>query len=384
MRLLHVTPSYWPATEIGGPVRADRLLVAALEKAGVDVEVLTTDARGAATLPRLVPGRRLVDGVPVTYCRSLGHGSVRVSRDLAIEVAKRVRHFDLVHVHGIWTFPVSVAAAACWRAGVPYVLTPQGCLQSWPLSRAWLKKQAHLALIGRRVLRRAAALHFTTEHERRTTAAFARELPSFVVPNAVEVAVPFEPEAVPAHLGSPPRVLILGRVHPIKGFDLLLPAMARVRRAVPGVRLQIVGPDEGGYLGEVQLLARQHGMLDAIEITGMVPPDETRAIFEQASLLVAPSRSESFCMAAAEAMAAGLPVVVSDQVGLHEAVREADAGIVVPCRTAELGDAITRLLLDERAREGMGRRGRALATKELRPEVVAEAMFRAYTRLLQS
>jgi glycosyltransferase involved in cell wall biosynthesis len=180
-----------------------------------------------------------------------------------------------------------------------------------------------------------------------------------------------------------PEVLILGRIHPMKGFDVLVPALgALAERGLP-VRLAVAGNDEGGYRAEVERLVRQHRVEGRVRFLGEVEGEAKRAALRRAALLVAPSHRENFGNAIAEAMAAGVPVVVSPRVGIAPDIAEHGAGLVVAREAPAFAEAMAALLADPSRRAEMGRRGRALVRARYSAAAVARSMLAAYQDVLR-
>lgn len=382
MRVLHVTGCYLPATEWGGAVTAVAGLADALSGAGVEVEVFTTTQRSSRALSPIAPGPATLGPVPVTRFRSVERaGRAFLAPSLVPALRRRIREFDLVHVHMLWGFPGIAAALACRAAGVPYVVTPHGALDPWALGQRALEKRIFLALAERRNLEEAALLHFTARAEQAAAPTWARALPGAIVPNAVD-ASPF------LDLGSRERrarsreILVLGRVHAMKGFDVLIPAMRRVADADPLARLVVAGPDEGGYLDRVRRMVAEHGLSGMVEFTGHLDAAGRARALERAGLLAAPSYRENFGMAVAEAMAAGLSVVVSDRVNICGDIAGAGAGLVVPLEAAALAGALVRLLREPGERQRMGEAGRRLVVERYSAGTVGTAMRSAYQEVL--
>lgn len=383
MRVLHVCGMYLPATEWGGPTYAIANYANALRLAGVECEVFATTARGSPRLPAIAPGRREVRGVPVTYFRAPPTFRSFIAPGLLAGLAQRVRAFDLVHVHLLWAFPGIVAARAAERAGVPYVVSPHGCLDPWSLEQFRLLKKAFFVAFEDRTLGRAALVHYTAEAERTSAPARFRSLPSAVVPNVVH-ASEFEGLGDATVRARSRDVLILGRIHVMKGFDVLIPAMREVVREEPRARLVIAGTDENGYRSEVDKLVCAAGLGGSVVFTGHLDAAGRGRALAEAAMLVQPSFRENFGMSVAEAMAAGLPVVVSDRVNICDDIAAADAGTVVPRDAAALAQAILGLLRDPARRQAMGARGRAVVASRWSAPAVGPVLRAAYEGALRS
>jgi glycosyltransferase involved in cell wall biosynthesis len=160
-----------------------------------------------------------------------------------------------------------------------------------------------------------------------------------------------------------------------------VPALQQVVTEVPDARLVIAGPDEGGYRARVEATISAHGLRGAVRFTGLLTPLECDAAMSSAALLVAPSYQENFGMAVAEAMAAGLPVVVSDKVNLSGEIAGAGAGLVVAIESGKLAEAIVALLRDPERRLRMGTAGRRLVAERYSASAVGERLRKAYAEL---
>jgi glycosyltransferase involved in cell wall biosynthesis len=169
-------------------------------------------------------------------------------------------------------------------------------------------------------------------------------------------------------------VTFLGRLHPIKRLDLLAEAFAIVHRANPSARLVIAGPDEGGYRDCVEHLFAP--VSSATRWLGAVGSDDIAALFASSRVLVQCSDSESFGMSVAEALAAGVPVVVSTSSG-WSVVETIGCGYSVPQQAAAIADGVLRVLHDGDA-QLMRRRARDWASRTFAWDAVARAMRDAY------
>ncbi len=374
MRVLHVSAYYAPAYVYGGPPRSIHALCRALPAQGVDVHVFTTDANGATVLPSVITAAGEFEHVPVSYFPRTWPGWPMGSRPLSRALRRSVARFDAVHIHGLWNRVIWAAAREARRAGVPYVLSPRGMLESGALAHGSWRKQVAYALVERGVLEGASLLHATSEAERETLRELKPRVPVVLIPNGIQV--PDGTDA--ARRSAGPGILFVGRLHPIKRLDLLIDAFAAVRRLHPNARLVIAGPDERRMRPE--LVARAGAHAAAIRWTGEVDAVERAALLREASALVMCSDSESFGMSVLEAMAAAVPVVVTRTCPWPDIHRHG-TGFWIEQRADAIADALGRVLSDAAGAREMGRRGRALAESRYQWDVIARTFATQYRAL---
>jgi len=365
---------------MGGAVTAALGMAEALSKAGVEVRLAATDYGHPEPAP---PG---VD-LHLFRCR---FDPWRWAPDMGRWLAREAAWADVAHLHTMWTYPTRAAARACSRAGVPYVLRPAGMLEEWSMGRQAWKKFLYVRLLESATIRRASAVHWTSEQERERSARWAAGRPDIVVPLGLPAAAyadlpPAEAfgRRFPALQGR--RVLLyLGRVHPKKQPEAAIGALALVRREVPNTVLAIAGPGERRYLDALAALADAQGVAAAVHFLGMLRGREVQEACAGASVFLLPSLQENFGLAAAEAMAAGCPVVVSPQVALAPLVSSHGAGRVAEGNVAAVAEAVRGLLMDEPGRRAAGERARALVLQRFTWPAVAGELIRAYERVLAS
>lgn len=384
MNLVHLIPSYLPAVRYGGPIRSVHGLARELVRLGHRVHVLTTDIDGPGRLN--VPTDRWVelDGVEVRYC-PVGRPR-RITRAPAMrgELARLLPEVDLVHLHAVWQWPTWLGARAAHRAGVPYLLSPHGMLVEELIARkSPLAKKAWLALIERRTLARAAAIHVTSALEAEAIRALGLDLSPLVeVPNGVDLPdpLPSEREAEDAWEPYPRgrRLLFLGRISWKKGIDRVIRALVDVPDAV----LRIVGNDECGTTSELEALAREIGVGDRVDFAGPEHGSGKWALLAGADLLVLPSLNENWGIVVSEALGVGTPVVASAGVGAAELVRRHELGAVVDGSAASLAVAIRELLAAPERRRDMGERAKRVIGHNFTHAAVARAMVDVYAQLL--
>jgi glycosyltransferase involved in cell wall biosynthesis len=382
VRIAHVIPTYAPAYRYGGPIRALEGLAEAQAAAGDEVMVYTTNLDGDRRLhlPLGEPvgrGRHSVRYFPLAPPRRLG----RAPR-LAAALAAELPRLDLVHLHSVFLWPTWAAARAAQRARRPYVVSPRGMLDpDLVRRRGALRKRLWIALAERRTLAGAARIVATSEAEasaiRRLGLALA---PLAVVPNGVDPAEFAEPD--PGALAEPvrravargPYVLFLGRLSWKKRIDLLIDAVA----LGAGARLLVAGPDDERLRARLERQARTAGVAERIDFLGEVGGADRAALLHGATALALVSTAENFGNAALEAMACGVPVVVSPEIGLADEIRRSGCGAVVDADPVAIAAALGELAADPAAARALGERGRRAAESGYGWTAVAARMRAVY------
>jgi len=226
-----------------------------------------------------------------------------------------------------------------------------------------MRKALYDRLFERRNLRLAAAVHYASDVERGHAEAAGVEGRAFVAPLGVDAGT-FTSDAGASFARRHPElaeqklVTFLGRITEKKGLDILLDALAVMQE--PGVRLVVAGPDDEGLAAQLRKRAARLGIADRVSFIGPVT-DEKSALLARSAVFVLPSRDENFGIAVVEAMAAGVPVVVTRGVAIHDIVADAGAGIVVERSPNAVADALKRVLDDDDLASSLGRNAAALA-----------------------
>jgi glycosyltransferase involved in cell wall biosynthesis len=379
MKVLHVIPSI--AFVRGGPSVVVRTMARYLVQRGLEVDIATTDDNGRERLlvDQQLPLRE--DGV-VYWIFPRQTRFYQMSIPLTRWLRKHVCEYDLVHIHALFSYASVASAFFAKSAGVPYVVRPLGTLNQWGMrNRHRFLKKMSFRLIESHILRGAARVQFTSEQE----ALEARLLS--IDHNPIVIANPVEPSllgvtrggfrAAHPELDNRTIVLFLSRLDTKKGLDLLLPAFARVLRNHQDAILIIAGDGDATFVADLKEQARQLGIDSGIIWAGFLRGEAKDLVLADADVFVLPSYSENFGVAVVEAMGAGIPVIVSDQVGIHREVSGAEAGLVVQCVREQLEIALIKMITDRQLRTKMGRNARELAC-QFAPEIVTDQLMETY------
>jgi glycosyltransferase involved in cell wall biosynthesis len=395
MRILNVTETYAPFLEFGGPPVKVRALSEGLARRGHQVTVLTADwdlekrlqaQEEKITAERSPFGwRREENGVQSIYIPTWLRYR-RVSWNPAIKryCRARLQNFDIVHIFGLYDLLGPAVAAASRKRGVPYVLEPIGMFV--PIVRnLWLKRMYH-AVWGRQLLEGASAVIATSEQEAEELAAGGLPRTRVVLRrNGVEAPASWPERGAfrRAHGISDDvkLVLFLGRLSVKKSPELLLQAFGELFKRSSGMPLLLVfaGPDEGGVQARLDQMALQLGVRSKVQFIGPVFGEAKWAAYRDADVFVLPSQNENFGNTAAEAVAAGTPVIVTEQCGIAPRLAD-EAGLVVRHDKAALSKALERILREAELRARLAA-GCAVVTSRLGWEEPVRDMEALYATL---
>lgn len=392
LKVLQIVPSI--SLIYGGPSQMVLGFSGALARQGAAVTVLTTDSNGdTGQAPLEVPLDRPVpqDGYEIRYFRCAPFRRYKFSIQLLQWLARHAADYDVAHIHALFSPVSSVAAAIARRNGLPYLLRPLGTLDPADLQKKKQLKQLYAAVLEKPNLAGAAAIHFTSEQEAKVSERFGLVTRDLVLP--LGVVLPDAPVAgdrllrdlgIPARDEAVPLLLFMSRIDPKKGLDLLLPALEQLQQEGVAFHFVLAGtnPQDPGY--EAQIRDRLHAspLNSRTTITGFVTGETKAALLQRADLFVLPSYYENFGIAIAEAMTAGLPVVISDQVHIWQDIQQSASGWVTPCDRAALHQALRTALGDRAERLRRGQQAQTFALANYSWDAIAQQAIAFYQSIL--
>jgi glycosyltransferase involved in cell wall biosynthesis len=380
MRILNVIPSVDPTR--GGTVEGLRQSVGAMASLGHLDEVLSLDGPDAdwvLTFPARVHALGPVAS-HYGYCAAL-----------VPWLKKHAAQYDAVVVHGVWQYH----SYAVWRAlrggPVPYFLYFHGMLDPWfkrtyPLKH--LKKWLYWPWADYRVARDAKAVLFTALEEQRLAAQsfwLYRVTPAVVGYGLACEAGGAQAKAEAFRLAFAATrgkriVLFLARLHPKKGCDLMIEAFARHARVDADAHLVMAGPDQAGERASLDVRATALGIADRVTWTGMLQGDLKWGALAAADVFALPSHQENFGIAVVEALAMGVPVLISECVNIWREVVADEAGFAAPDTADGMAAMLARWhALAPAARDAMRVRASACYERHFRMESAARRLIATMT-----
>lgn len=393
MRILTIAAYYYPATIYGGPVQCIQSHNKAVAQLGHLVMTYTTNANGGDDLNIPICQPLQVDGLPVTYFPRWWFGrekkpfSLFYSPDMRRALQRlQPGDFDLILIHAAWGDPARLAAYAAQKNNIPYIYYTHGAFTPIALKYKSWKKQIYYQLIEKAVLQGANGIIVNNKLEKiklkdlgiRST---IKSIAWGINLTSDTIHVIKHPKDLPPQIQTRPYILFIGRLHPIKGLDLLIDSFSKISAAFPEWMLVLAGPDENGYKKSLENIIKKNQLENRVFFTGLVKGEQKNVLFSHADLCVLPSYSESFGMSALEAMAYGKPIVITSTVGLSEYGVDA-AGRIVPLDPQALAEALREMLRDEELRRHCGANALRLAQTEFTWEAVAQKSLDFYREVM--
>jgi len=362
MNVLHVIASR--DTSFGGPVRVAENIAEFLLLNGDEVRIFPEVGectKGRWYVPSLVAIRRL---------------------------SECVKWSDVVHIHGMWTFPTTYAAYIARKTNTPYIINPHGMLDRWQLKQRKEVKQIYSALIEKRSLNKAGAVCFTHLEELEEARDYMSFSNAFILPNPVNIdtfkSLPSREaldELYPQGCGKI-VIFFMARIHYKKGLDLLIQALGELLPALESkFHLLVAGEDQGGHLLDVKKMVTDLKLEKQVTFVGEVLGDQKNIFMGGSDIFALTSRQEGDSIAIKEAMAAGLPLLISRQCHYPEWQKEGIAR-VVDTEVRDIADALNLMISDSSHLKSMGLLAKVYAKENFSSHVVYQNLRSGYQDLI--
>jgi len=365
MHFVIVTPYFAPAFVYGGPVRSSLGLAKGLREVGHSVLVVTTNANGSVNFSEFRPDQyETYDGIQVLYLQRAGPRSYFWAPQLSRCLNQVLDRTDVAILRGTWTYFNWRAASLLWERRIPYLQYILGTFDPWALNYHRLRKWLYWLFIERRNYTKASGIIALSESEAAQARRLGLTCPISVIPNGVDFAeldYDIPPiEVLYPTLAGRQYILYMGRIHPKKGIERLISAFAALLKRYQDIVLVIAGAGDLRYETALREYIDKCSVGDRVLMAGLVLGAERVALLKSAYMFVLPSFSEGLPMSALEAMACGIPVIVTPQCYLPE-VQAEGAGLVVENDPVTLAQAMIQLLDAPDLRSHMAERAYRLA-----------------------
>lgn len=386
MKILQLIIAFKPST-FGGIKNHLYHQAKEMVKKGHYVEICTSNAYSRKKNNE-EKGTKYIDGIKVTYFRRFFPFTFYFIPLLIFYLKKNIRKFDMIHMQDFRTFPNIVAYFFARLYGIPYVLSAGGSVPRGHLSKA-LKKWVFDNILGNKMLRNASGLIALSEVEVMQYQEVGIPKDKIrIVPNAVD------PEDVPEFLepGSFKKkykitdlslISFLGRIHEIKGLDVLVKSFAKLLQKKPSSVLVIAGGDHG-YLDKLQDIIVQLGIREKVIFTGYISGLYKWALYLDSDVFVLPSKKEGFGNVIPEAAFCETAIVLSDGCAIASQVKENGFGIVVPCDDVnKLSSTLLRVLTDDQLKKNMAKNGKEFVLNNWTWDKSTNILLDVYSEILK-
>jgi glycosyltransferase involved in cell wall biosynthesis len=391
LRIVHITPCYYPAWSYGAVPRVVYELSRRQSRLGHEVTVLTTDVYDERSRVVADSYPVLIEGVRTFYLRNVSNRlaySQHLFTPAGLDADAKVSLLkaDVVHMHRYGHVLNHMARRVTSGQRIPYVFSAHG---SVPLDYSKVAvKKVYDHTLGKSLLAGASIYLAVSEAERKKYVTAGLDDGRIrVVYNGIPVEefASLPPKGEFKSMYNIPLdykvVLYLGRVGPRKGVDFLVKAVAMLGR--PDVLLVVAGHVQADELEFLSKLSVQHEVQDKVIFTGLLTDMKRLAAYRDADVTVFPSEKEVFGLSPFESIMCGTPAIVSDDSGACEIMSRAGAGDPVEYgNSIELAGAIARMLDDRRRAKNLVDRGRRFIEHDLSWDVLTPKYVAAYESVL--
>lgn len=389
MKILQVTNFFKPSWESGGPARSVYEISKKLVENGQEVTVYTTDGfKSRLDVETNKPV--VVDGIRTYYFRNLSSFLTKktnfpIPYYLPLIVRKEIKNFDIIHINEHRTSLAIVVHYYAKKYGIPYILQPRG---SVPTTRKSKQKKIFDLFFGQSIIKDARKIIATSVFESCQYNKYFKLIEGKIVhiPNGINLemyqSLPEKGHFKEKHSidSNTKIILFLGRIHEIKGMDILIEAFSELKTILDNIILVIAGPDDG-YLDESKLIVNNLNMTKDVMFTGPIYEQDKLEAYVDADVFVLPSKYESFGNVALEACACATPVIVTNNCGISEWIDD-EVGCVIEYDKDQLRDSIFKIFTDEELKRRFGEKGMALVREKFGWEPIVKMMEDVYRSCL--
>ena len=389
MKILHVAHFFYPCLSAGGVVNAS-YQIARMQARDNSVKVISSDACKERLKFEESRYDVDIDGIKVDYFKNISNRfKLATMLDTPIgaifRIKNQIRDFDVVHVH---EHRQTLSIIACYfarRYGIPYVVQAHGSVL--PFFQKEGLKNIFDKVFGFKILHGASKVFALTEVEKEQYLKMGVEEDRIeIVPLGINIE---EYSDLPEegifrekfNISKDDKLIIfIGRVHEIKGLDLLIDAFKELADSEDDVKLAIVGPDDG-YMDALNLRIAECNLSDKVIVTGPLYKSEKQEALVDCDLFVMPSKYESFTTSGLEAMACGKPLVLTKNNHIHDWV-DGSVGLACDDDKMSLKDAMTEVLFDEELSKKFGMNGRRLIQEKYNWDMINEQILNIYESII--
>lgn len=382
MKILHIIPSI--ALIRGGPSQAVIEMVRALRKLNIDAEIATTNDNGDRVLDVSLNTKTEYQNIPCYFFANFPSKTLpryAVPYKFIPWLLNHGREYDLLHIHGIFSCLSSLTMTICRIRKIPYIVRPLGQLCTWSMEQNTRKKQIYLNLIERANINQSQGIHLTSEQEQKEASLLNFKTNNFILPHGLSIS-PIIKDArkkLRNHFQLSENeliILFMSRIHEKKGLDYLIPALSKAKNQK--IIFIIAGSGTPEYEQQIDTILKNYNLKNRTICPGFVNGELKNLLLQGSDLFALTSHSENFGIAVLEALAAGLPVIISPEVALASMVKKYNLGYVTQLNISSITDAIDDFCLNYQAVQDIKYRARQLVIEKYSWESIANRLVAIY------
>lgn len=362
MKVLFISPSFYPAFHYGGPIYSTFELTKAIKKQGIDIKVITTNANGKERLDTKTGVFHILENdLPVKYYKSLD--SKGTSLTMLLNLKDEIKQADIVYLISIFSASTPFVLSICKKLNKPLIISPRGQLGEWCLNQGNPLKKLWLSLFIKPVIG-SLNWHLTSQDEERSVQALYPSAKTFVIPNGIDSSILEIKEQRKKKLfytkyfenvnENSKIVISMGRLHKVKGFDILIEAIKIVQEQVEDVFLFVAGEDFGEKQNLLNFITSNH-LSEKVFLIGHIAGEEKINFLRNADIFALPSYDENFGIVYAEALAAGTPIIASKNTPWQD-VEKFNCGKWVENTQEKFAEAIIEIFNSDTVKMGLNGR----------------------------
>jgi glycosyltransferase involved in cell wall biosynthesis len=379
LKLLIISPSFWPALRIGGPVTSVFDLCRFLSKQGIDITVYTTNVYLENKIRENTYTK--IEGIKIyyfgydKYMEFMGETGWQYSLPLKKELKNTYHNFDIVYIIGVWNFPSTFAIRFLSKKKMPFIIAPHGALDPVKFSWKGYKKRLYYNLLLKRFIQNSF-IHYFTSREAKKSLEFLNisKDKAIIIPNGIDIKKEKKDSLeqklfeIYPQLKNKFLILYLGRLHPIKGIEVIIESLRYLNIQTDKIHLVIAGQGETKYESSLKSLVEGLLLNEKVFFTGFVEGEIKSALLSSCNIFVLLSYSEAFSISVLEAMSYSKAVIISDNCNLN--VESENCGFISPYEPKILADKIELLFNKRDLLNQMGKNARNLVTDKYNWEII--------------
>lgn len=377
MKLLFVIPYISPL--YGGPTVAINKILEVLPNNKYEITILTSTANGNLELNINTNDVQIINNVRYYYFNRFGPKFLLFCPRLFFWLVKNIELYNLIHIHCVFNLFSLQACLLSKYYNIPNIVSPHGALDPFCLFFKWWKKYPYLFLFERFNLKNASLIHVTSNIESKSISKLGFSSKIFNIPLCVNIPNQTYRNSDSKFL----KLLFISRLEPIKGLPILFNAISIINKTSNiSVNLKIIGNGEPKYQSELMKLANKLGISSQIIFMGFLNENEISNEFLDCHIFVLPSFHENFSLVTAEALAHGVPVIISDQVGIASDVFDSNAGDVISANSPQCLSRSISKYADPLVRAKASIQARKLAEKNYSQEIFGIRLNAMYRKVI--